>query len=842
MRARVVVRALRGALAAGLVAGAVLPARAQLALRVVVSGLSQPVAFIQDPTDPSVQLIVEKGGRIRVLKAGAVQAADFLDLSALVSHGQEQGLLGLAFAPDYASSRRVYVDFTDLQGRTVIARFLRSFADPLTADPASRFDLRWPGGQRYIVQPYANHNGGTVRFGPDGFLYIGMGDGGSANDPGNRAQDPNTLLGKMLRIDVSVDASDPDGYRIPPDNPFVDADPVAAPGEIWDFGVRNPWKFSFDDPSRGGTGALFIGDVGQGRREEVDIEPAAAGGRNYGWRIREGLIAGEALPVLPAAFLPLIDPVFDYTHSVGQAVTGGFVYRGTRLDASYVGRYFFGDYVSGKLMSMAVDYDMSGEASSAGVVDHTTELGGPTVIGNLSSIDVDGDGELYLVDLRGSIRRVEPGAVLTLSVAGAGSLTAAPAGFTCTTSCSRTVVAGSVLALQAVPAQGWTFAGWNGDADCLDGRLTLSSARTCSATFLPRLAVRPPSRVDFNDDGRADVFAYQAMTGAWTMDLTGTAGSAGSLHGAWHAGWTIRPADFNGDGLTDLFLYDQVTGQWFRALRNQAGDFSYVTSFWPAGLDVRTLDLDGDGRTDVFRYDPASGEWGRCLTPTAGDFVCSVGVWAPGFDVHVAELDGNHDADLFLYDPLTGAWLWAVNDGVSGWMTMPGVWRDRWQVSIGDFNADGRADVFLYDPDSGQWFICTNARTRFTYVTGVWAPGWTVSLADFDGDGRSDVFLYNRMTGEWSQAINGGGGFTYATGLWAPGWQVQIADLNGDLRSDVLLYLADDGAVVPVPCRRHRTILLHDGFLGRESHRDRLPHGVTWGRVAPPTAGAGGGC
>ncbi|MGE4056313.1 MAG: sorbosone dehydrogenase family protein, partial [Vicinamibacterales bacterium] len=190
--------------ALALLTGFALDAQAQLRSEVRVSGLTRPVAFIQEPTSPRRQYIVEQDGWIKVVQDGALQSALFLDLSAEIGTGGERGLLGLAFAPDYASSGRLWVNFTNRNGHTVIARFRRSTIDPLQADPASRFDLRWPGGNRFIAQPFANHNGGTIAFGPDGFLYIGMGDGGSANDPDHLAQSPNSLLGKMLRIDVDV--------------------------------------------------------------------------------------------------------------------------------------------------------------------------------------------------------------------------------------------------------------------------------------------------------------------------------------------------------------------------------------------------------------------------------------------------------------------------------------------------------------------------------------------------------------------------------------------------------------------------------------------------------------
>jgi len=274
----------------------------------------------------------------------------------------------------------------------------------LLADAASRFDLQWPSGLRYIEQPFSNHNGGKILFGPDGYLYIGMGDGGSGNDPQHRAQDPNTLLGKMLRIDVAVPDSDPRGYRIPPDNPFLDGTPVAALGEIWAFGLRNPWRFTVDDPARGGTGAMLIGDVGQSAWEEISYEPAGRGGRNYGWRNREG--AHDNVTSLPPAYTPLVDPVHEYPRSFGITVIGGYVYRGTALGAAYAGRYFFGD-LNGRVASLGLSVSpATGEAASTGVLDHTTELGGASAIGTIVSIDVDAAGELYFVTLGGRIWRL----------------------------------------------------------------------------------------------------------------------------------------------------------------------------------------------------------------------------------------------------------------------------------------------------------------------------------------------------------------------------------------------------------------------------------------------------
>jgi glucose/arabinose dehydrogenase len=387
---------------AAVVLGQRVAAQSTLAGRVYVSGLSAPVAFVQDSTSNSRQFVVEQAGRIRVISNGAL-ATDFLNLTASISSGGERGLLGMALAPDYATSGRFYVNFTDPAGNTVIARFLRSAANPAVADATSRFDLQWPSGLKYIPQPYSNHNAGNLAFGGDGYLYIALGDGGSGDDPENRAQNPAEMLGKMLRLDVNVPVSNTNGYVVPASNPFVSSGPAGVLKEIWAFGLRNPWRYSFDLASRGGTGAIIIADVGQGAWEEVDYEPAGRGGRNYGWRYREGAHFNVTSPT-PVYNPPggLTDPIWEYSHSVGQSITGGFVYRGSSLPATYRGRYFFADYVQGRVWSMVLTINpTSGEATASTPVEHTAELGGSGTIGNISSFGLDAAGELYVVNHTG---------------------------------------------------------------------------------------------------------------------------------------------------------------------------------------------------------------------------------------------------------------------------------------------------------------------------------------------------------------------------------------------------------------------------------------------------------
>jgi glucose/arabinose dehydrogenase len=249
------------------------PVAAQLASDVILRGLHHPIAIAADPTDATTLLIAEQGGLIRVARDGVILSDPFLDLRDAISTGGERGLLGLALAPNYAESGRVFVNFTNRDGHTVIARFTRHADSPHRLAAASRFDLQWPDGRRHIEQPFSNHNGGHLAFGPDGYLYLGLGDGGSSGDPMNVAQDANSLLGKMLRLDVAVPDDDPRGYRVPADNPFVEATPLRALAEIWAFGLRNPWRYSFDDGTRGGTWALVVADVGQNAREEINFEP-----------------------------------------------------------------------------------------------------------------------------------------------------------------------------------------------------------------------------------------------------------------------------------------------------------------------------------------------------------------------------------------------------------------------------------------------------------------------------------------------------------------------------------------------------------------------------------------
>jgi glucose/arabinose dehydrogenase len=359
--------------------------RAALTLEPVLTGLSSPV-FVTHASDGSGRLFVlEQPGLIKVLQPGAAVPTVFLDLRAKVSFGGERGLLGLAFHPGYETNGRFFVDYTRLpDGATVIAEYHVSIASPDVADPAETVLLT-------IAQPFANHNGGMIAFGPDGDLYIGMGDGGSANDPGARAQNVDELLGKILRLDVDHPASATQLYSSPADNPFAGA--IAGRDEIYALGLRNPWRFSFDRQ----TGALIVGDVGQSAREEVDI---VVKGGNYGWRTFEGTLC-TGLDPPPCNPAPFIMPIAEYDHSGGRcSITGGYAYRGSR-GTFPAGAYLFGDYCSGDV------YLIDG---GLGALEVTTGR-------NISSFGEDQDGELYLVDLGGAVLRFAGEAPCVVSIA-----------------------------------------------------------------------------------------------------------------------------------------------------------------------------------------------------------------------------------------------------------------------------------------------------------------------------------------------------------------------------------------------------------------------------------------
>jgi len=339
----------------------------KIRLEPIISSLTNPVAITHAGDGSGRLFITEQGGRILIYDGSELLPAPFLDISALLSTGGERGLLSVAFHPDYASNGHFYVNYTNTDGHTVIARYTVS-NDPNLANPASAITVLT------IVQPYSNHNGGQLQFGPDGYLYIGMGDGGDAGDPNNYAQNPDSLLGKMLRIDVDSDVP----YGVPPDNPFISNE--QARDEIWALGLRNPWRFSFDRS----TGDLFIGDVGQGSWEEIDYQPAGStGGENYGWRLMEGNNCFNPSTNCNDGSLTL--PVIEYGHDFGCSVTGGYRYRG-KGNPLLSELYIYGDFCSGRIWGAKPGGD--GNWSAEELLDTNLKI---------SAFGEDEVGELYVV-------------------------------------------------------------------------------------------------------------------------------------------------------------------------------------------------------------------------------------------------------------------------------------------------------------------------------------------------------------------------------------------------------------------------------------------------------------
>jgi glucose/arabinose dehydrogenase len=353
-----------------------------IGLKLVLDGFTKPV-YAADADDGSGRLfVVEKRGLIRIVRDGERIKEPFLDLRGVVtSEGNEQGLLSVAFHPEYAENGRFFIAYTDLDGDVVIARYTVSREDPTLADPASAVVLLT------ISKPYDDHNGGLLVFGPDGYLYASVGDGGAPAEQDGNGQNLQTMLGKLLRIDVNREENGK-SYAVPDDNPFV-GNPDALP-EIWAFGLRNPWRFSFDRE----TDDLYIADVGMWMSEEINLQPAGdAGGRNYGWNIMEGNLCHTPDSNGVCLTDGLTPPVHEYHHGAECAIIGGYVYRGSSVQ-ELGGWYVFGDLCSGRIMGL--------ERSEDGWAAYNltkTPL-------QITSFGEDATGELYVTDLSGGLYRV----------------------------------------------------------------------------------------------------------------------------------------------------------------------------------------------------------------------------------------------------------------------------------------------------------------------------------------------------------------------------------------------------------------------------------------------------
>jgi glucose/arabinose dehydrogenase len=566
----------------------------------VANGLG-PVTSIANAGDGRLFLTVQTG-RILIVENGSTpRSQPFLDIRDRITTDGERGLLSVAFHPRYAENGFFFVNYTNLQGNTVIARYQVSAANPDQADPASARILLT------IEQPYSNHNGGLLKFGPDGYLYIGMGDGGSGFDPECRAQKPDMLLGKMLRIDVDQNVAAPPYYGIPASNPF--RGPGAPPDEVWASGLRNPWRFSFDRE----TGDLWIADVGQNRREEIDFQPASSrGGENYGWKVMEGTLcsSSDSCPASTpacdsAAFTP---PVLEYDHGPHCSVTGGYVYRGSGA-AQLRGSYVFGDFCSGVLWAAARQGDGFTVRTISGQVSQLTTFG------------EDRTGELYAANGAGQLFRFVGQA--------AGGAQETVGLFDPQTSKfqlkSANTAGAKVQVFRFGPRRsGWIpLAGdWNGD-----GKTTVGFYDPASSTFRLKnsssggasdviLAVDAPSRNalpiagDWDGDGRDTVGLYDPATRTFRLknSLSGSGFDLTFAFGPSASGLTPVAGDWNGDGRDGVGLFDPAASVFYltNGFQDAAPDFQ--VQFGPAGRGSLPVagDWNGDGRDDLGVYDPAS--------------------------------------------------------------------------------------------------------------------------------------------------------------------------------------------------------------------------------------------
>ncbi|MEQ1765327.1 MAG: PQQ-dependent sugar dehydrogenase [Pyrinomonadaceae bacterium] len=614
-----------------------------------ITGLSSPV-FLTNAGDGTRRLfIVQQRGIIKVVQPGSSSPTDYLNLSTVVSStGNERGLLGLAFHPNFELNRRFFVYYTrQSDGSIQIAEYAQNAANPNIADPtpvSMVITIPHPG--------QTNHNGGTIAFGPDGYLYAAPGDGGGANDPPANAQNLSSLLGKMLRLDIDT-ISPPLNYSIPPTNPFAGATPGAD--EIYAYGLRNPYRFSFD---RGGTNQLWVGDVGQGAIEEVDN---VVSGGNYGWRVYEGTQCTNLDPSLcstGANPITSIPPIFQYTRVIdtsGQnrcSVTGGYVYRG-KQNALPVGSYVYADYCTGEIMLW--------NGSQQSILRDTSN-------NNLVAFGEDEDGEIYVVRQHlnfaansGSIARIV-GVRTNGDFDGDG---------------------GSDLAIYRPGTGAWYWYG-------------LVTGTVGSVSFGIQDDIPVPE--DYDGDGKTDIAIFRPSNGLWcvfrSVDFTVQIVPWGIT------GDVPVVGDFTGDRLADHAIFRPLDRVWYILRSNGGGQYDSIPFGQPGDQPI-TSDFDGDGRNDVAIWRPSSGTWWR-YNSSDGQ---TIGFqWGSPDDLPVpGDYDGDGRGDHAVFRPSTGEWLVSRSSDLA----FAGIaWGASGDVPVpGDYDRDGRDDVAIWRPSTGTWWV-----------------------------------------------------------------------------------------------------------------------------------------
>ncbi|MEZ5429128.1 MAG: PQQ-dependent sugar dehydrogenase [Pyrinomonadaceae bacterium] len=606
-----------------------------IALQPFLSGLSSPLFLTNAKDGTNRVFVVEQRGLIRVVEPGSTTPSNFINLASKVSQtGSERGLLGLTFHPEFETNHYFFVNYTrQSDGATVVARYTATNNNTVGDINSERIIIT-------ISQDFSNHNGGMVEFGPDGYLYIGMGDGGSGNDPNNRAQNINSLLGKMLRIapDVSGSMTAPP-YTIPPDNPFVG---VNGADEIYAYGLRNPFRWSFD---RGGTNQLWAGDVGQNAIEEFDI---IVNGGNYGWRIFEGNSCTNNDPGLcnPANFIPPID---TYTHAGGKcSITGGYIYRGTQ-GTFPSGTYTYGDFCSGELF----------------IWDGTQSVRLFATGRSISSFGEDEAGELYLVGLGGTVEKIINTEPLTNN---------ANADFD---GDARTDI--SVYR----PSTGVWYAINSSDGSFLIQQFGLDTD--------------VPTPEDFDGDSRTDLGVFRPSEGTWyhfrssdnTVGIT-QFGAPGDIPAA---------GDFDGDTMADIGVFRPSEGVWY--ILRSSNPQAQITQFGADG-DVPVVgDYNGDGRDDIGVFRPSTGVWYRLISGSPDFSVVQFG--SDGDIPATGDYDGDGRTDIGVFRPSEGVWYLLNSDDGSATIMQFGLDGDV--PTTGDYDGDHREDIGVFRPSEGVWYL-----------------------------------------------------------------------------------------------------------------------------------------
>lgn len=681
---------------------------------VVSTGLSSPV-YVTNAHDGSNRLfIVEQNGIIKVLQPGQTTPTVFLNItSKVVQNGGERGLLGLAFHPQYASNGRFFVYYTrSSNAENAVAEYHVSATNPNVADTAEIIHIS-------IAQPFSNHNGGMIEFGPDGYLYIGKGDGGDGNDPGARAQNTDILLGKILRIDINT----PNGsvpYSSPSSNPFFGATP--GRDEIYAYGLRNPWRFSFDRS----TGQLVVADVGQGAWEEIDI---VTNGGNYGWRVFEGNHCTNLDPTLCNTPSNYIFPIAEYGHTGGRcSITGGYVYRGN-ISTFPAGTYIYGDYCSGEILSL------TGTTQSL-VIDLSTTI---------PSFGQDEAGEIYVISGGAVSRLVNTSATCTYSLSPTNPSIRATGGtgtivVTTPVNCTWTAQSNSSFITITGGSSGTGTGAVTYTVSPNPGALRTGTLTIAGQTITLTQSAKE-NIFDFDGDAKTDLAVWRTGTSAQWLVINSSTGTLNTTT----LGTTNDvpvPGDYDGDWKTDLAVWRPSTGVWF--IRNSTTGTT-INQTWGINGDIPVpADYDGDGKTDIAVWRPSTGVW--FIRNSATGTTTAVG-WGVNGDVPVpGDFDGDGKADIAAWRGSAGAW-YIINSSNSSVTTF------GWGISgdmpvVGNYDGDGKADIAVWRPSTGVWYI-VNSSNSSTTITG-WGVNTDVPVpGDYNGDGKTDIAVWRPGNGNW---------------------------------------------------------------------------------------------